>query len=253
MRVVFLGTGTSQGVPVIACKCDVCTSLDEKDKRLRTSILICTPQTQVVIDTGPDFRQQMLKFNVNSLDAVVFTHEHKDHTAGLDDIRAYNAIVNQPMPIYAHQRVINSLKGEFPYIFHQTNYPGVPRIYTHEINLTPFQIGDINLIPVEVMHHKLPVLGFRVGNFTYITDANFISDLEIDKLKGTEILVVNGLQKESHLSHFTLAEALNFIKKINPKKAYLTHISHRLGKHKVVSEELPENVEIAYDGLELNF
>jgi phosphoribosyl 1,2-cyclic phosphate phosphodiesterase len=253
MEIEFLGTGTSQGVPVITCDCEVCLSTDPKDKRLRSSIAIKKGDTQIVIDSGPDFRQQMLRAKINTLDALVFTHAHKDHTAGMDDVRAYNYRAQQPMQIYCDDLVLESLKREYHYVFDDAfNYPGIPQVERIRIDKdSPFTVGEMDLIPIEVMHYKLPVLGFRIGNFTYITDANYISEEEKDKIKGTDILVVNALRKEKHISHFTLEEALTFIDEIKPKNAYLTHISHLMGQHGEVSLDLPDNVEIAYDGLKL--
>ena len=250
MKITFLGTGTSQGVPVIACNCEVCLSKDPKDKRLRTSIMISYNNKNIVIDTGPDFRQQMLRENVQHLDAVLFTHEHKDHIAGMDDIRAFNYQSKSDMPIYATEQVQKGLKKEFHYIFTEFKYPGIPKVDLNTIyHNQPFELFGKTIIPIEVMHYKLPVTAFRIDNFTYITDANFISETEKNKIKGTEILVINALRKEEHISHFTLAQALELIAEIKPKKAYLTHISHLLGKHKEVSLELPDNVFMAYDGL----
>lgn len=251
MIVTFLGTGTSQGVPVIGCDCPVCRSLDFQDKRLRSSIHIEVDGKSLVVDTGPDFRQQVLRERVKTLDAVLFTHAHKDHTAGMDDIRSYNFRQRTDMPIYGTEEVIDQLKREFAYVFAEKKYPGVPSVVVHHINKNPFQIGDTHIIPVEVMHYKLPVLGFRINDFTYITDANYISDEEMEKIKGTKHFVLNALQKEEHISHFTLDEALEVIEKVKPEKAYLTHISHKLGKHRNVSEELPENVVLAFDGLKI--
>lgn len=251
MKVTFLGTGTSQGVPVIACECDVCQSLDFRDKRLRTSIHIDVQSKSFVIDSGPDFRQQMLTERIRHLDALIFTHEHKDHTAGMDDVRAFNFKQNQDIPIYAHQKVLDQLRQEFSYIFAAHKYPGIPRIKENTIENKPFQIEGVDFTPIEVFHYKLPVFGFRVQDFTYITDANSIADIEKEKIKGTKILVLNALQKDAHISHFTLAEALELIEELQPEKAYLTHISHRLGLHAKVSRELPENVQLAYDGLQI--
>lgn len=250
-EIVFLGTGTSQGVPVIACDCDVCTSSDPKDNRLRSSIAISKGSTQIVIDSGPDFRQQMLRAQIKHLDALVFTHAHKDHTAGMDDVRAYNYRSKKAMQIYCDDLVFESLKREYHYVFDEAfTYPGIPQVERIRIDKTEnFKIGEMELIPIEVMHYQLPVLGFRVNNFTYITDANYISEAEKQKIKGTDILVLNALRKEKHVSHFNLEEALSLIDEINPSKAYLTHISHLMGKHDEVSKELPDHVEIAYDGL----
>jgi len=252
LTITFLGTGTSQGVPVIACNCEVCTSANPDDKRLRTSILIEGEGKVIVIDSGPDFRYQMLRANVHHLDAIVFTHEHKDHIAGLDDIRAFNYKQNGPVDVYADLRVQASLKREFYYIFEEFKYPGIPQLNLHTIGLEPFSIGKINFIPIEVMHYKLPVLGFRINDFTYITDAKTVSEKEREKIKGSEILVVNALQKQSHISHFTLDEAIAFAEEMGAEKTYFTHISHRLGKHEDISKVLPEHIELAYDGLRLD-
>jgi phosphoribosyl 1,2-cyclic phosphate phosphodiesterase len=252
MKVRFLGTGTSQGIPVIACECRVCKSLDFRDKRLRTSVQIEVDGQSIVIDTGPDFRQQMLSAHITQLDAILFTHEHKDHTAGLDDIRAYNFKDDRDMPVYAMERVANKIKQVFDYIFAEHKYPGIPRVLLHAIENTPFYINQTQIVPIEVMHYKLPVFGFRIKDFTYITDAKTVADKEIQKIKGSKVLVVNALRKEEHLSHFNLEQALDFIHKIKPQKAFLTHLSHNMGLHKEVSTELPDNVFIAYDGLEIN-
>lgn len=251
MTVTFLGTGTSQGVPVIACDCEVCTSDDKRDKRLRTSILIEGRGQSIVVDSGPDFRYQMLRTNVKRLNAIVFTHEHKDHIAGLDDIRAFNYRQNGPIDVYADERVQMALKREFSYIFDDFKYPGIPQLTLHTIGLQPFDIGKIRFTPIEVMHFKLPVLGFRINDFTYITDAKSVSDQEKGKIKGSKILVINALQKQDHISHFTFAEAIEFAKEIGAEKTYFTHISHRLGTHQAISSVLPAGIELAYDGLKL--
>lgn len=252
MKVTFLGTGTSQGVPVIACDCEVCISVDPKDKRLRSSILIESDDKSVVIDTGPDFRYQMLRANVQKLDAVIFTHQHKDHIAGLDDIRAFNYKQKAVMDIYANLAVQESLKREFYYVFSDIKYPGIPQIDMHEIQSEIFSVGDIEFTPIEVMHYKMLVLGFRVNDFTYITDAKTISETEIEKIKGSKTLVINALQKEKHISHFTLEEAIAFAQMINAETTYFTHISHRLGKHEDVSAYLPKGIHLAYDGQEIH-
>jgi phosphoribosyl 1,2-cyclic phosphate phosphodiesterase len=252
VTITFLGTGTSQGVPVIACGCEVCTSSDARDKRLRTSILIEAEDKTIVIDSGPDFRYQMLRAKVKHLDAIVFTHEHKDHIAGMDDIRAFNYKQNSPVDVYADARVQRALVREFPYIFDGTGYPGIPQVIVHPIDLHPFDIGSVKFTPVEVLHYKLPVLGFRINDFTYITDAKTVSETEKEKIIGTKILVINALQKQTHISHFTLDEAIAFANDIGAEKTYLTHISHRLGKHLDISKELPDNIELAYDSLKLN-
>ena len=252
MKITFLGTGTSQGVPLIACKCEVCVSTNAKDKRLRSAIMIETESTTIVIDTGPDFRQQMLREGVEKLNAVVFTHEHKDHIAGLDDVRAFNYIQKKHIDIYATTRVQAAIKTEFAYIFADEKYPGIPLINLHEIDSSPFKINDIELIPIQVMHYKMPVLGFRIGNFTYITDAKSISEKEKEKIEGSKVLVLNALRREEHISHFTFQEAIDLVKELRVEQAYFTHISHQLGLHDVVSAELPSNIFLAYDGLKLN-
>ena len=252
MIITFLGTGTSQGVPVIACNCEVCTSADKRDNRLRTSILLEDKGKVIAIDSGPDFRYQMLRAKVQRLDAIVFTHEHKDHIAGLDDIRAFNYRQQGPIDVYADIRVEAALKREFYYIFEEHKYPGIPQLNLHNIGNEPFNIGNINFIPIEVLHYKLPVLGFRINNFTYITDAKTVSDSEKEKIKGSKILVINALQKQSHISHFTFDEAISFAQEIGAEKTYFTHISHRLGKHQDIAKELPPGIELAYDGLKLD-
>ncbi len=251
MKFTFLGTGTSQGVPLIGCSCEVCSSTDLKDKRLRSALMVENEKHRIVIDTGPDFRQQMLRENVRSLDGIVFTHEHKDHIAGLDDVRAFNYLQRKPMDVYANEQVQVALQREFFYIFNGDNYPGIPRINIHTIGTDPFNVGSINFIPIPVMHLNLPVLGFRMGNFSYITDANYISDSSRALIEGSEVLVLNALRKEKHVSHFNLQEALKLAQELKAKKTYLTHISHQLGKHEEVEKELPENVRLAYDGLSI--
>ncbi len=252
IQVTFLGTGTSQGVPVIACQCAVCLSTNFKDKRLRSSIMLGYHNKNVVIDTGPDFRQQMLREKVLKLDALLYTHGHKDHVAGMDDIRAFNYTSKSDMPVYADEETEIALKREFHYVFSGFNYPGIPKVLLNRIDLTPFELFGKTIIPIQVMHYKLPVTAYRIDNFTYITDANYISPEEKEKIKGTEVLVINALRMTPHISHFTLAEALELIKEINPKKAYLTHISHLLGSHDEVSKLLPSNVMLAYDGLTIS-
>ncbi|MEM7106837.1 MAG: MBL fold metallo-hydrolase [Bacteroidota bacterium] len=251
MTITFLGTGTSQGVPVIACQCKVCQSLDFRDKRLRTSVHIDVEGKSFVIDTGPDFRQQMLREKIQSIDAVIFTHEHKDHTAGLDDVRAFNFKQKKHIPIYARNVVLTQLKREFSYIFAEVKYPGAPQIETNELDGQPLTIAGIEFIPIEVMHYKLPVYGFRVKDFTYITDANAISKSEINKIKGSQVLVLNALQKEDHISHFNLKEALEMAEIIGAEKTYFTHISHKMGSHKSIESILPQNVFLAHDGLKV--
>ncbi|MFN0256905.1 MBL fold metallo-hydrolase [Pedobacter ureilyticus] len=249
MKVTFLGTGTSQGIPVIGCGCEVCKSADKKDKRLRVSVWIQTDDKSIVIDSGPDFRYQMLRAGVDDLDAILYTHEHKDHVAGLDDIRPYNYILKKRIDIYATDRVQEALKREFQYIFSEVRYHGLPQINLHTIANERFNVGRTEVNPFEVMHYKLPILGYRIGDFTYITDAKTISDVSLEKIKGTKILVLNALQKESHISHLTFDEAIAMAEKVGAETTYFTHISHNLGLHEAVSKELPANIKLAYDGL----
>ena len=252
LKITFLGTGTSQGVPVIACPCPVCQSENPKDKRLRSSVLLEKGNTTVVIDTGPDFRYQMLRAEVKRLDAILFTHQHKDHTAGMDDIRSFNYLQQMAMPVYCEERVLKSLQNEFAYVFDDDKYSGIPEIEPHIISQDDtFDIGELSFQTIRVMHAGLPVLGFRTNDFAYITDANFIESSELEKLKGLKVLVINALRKRKHVSHFNLTEALEVIKLVNPEKAFLTHISHLMGFHEEVSRELPENVELAFDELEV--
>ncbi|TAH41592.1 MAG: MBL fold metallo-hydrolase [Bacteroidetes bacterium] len=253
MLITFLGTGTSQGVPMIGCECAVCTSGDPKDKRLRSSILVQSGQTNVVVDAGPDFRQQMLRQALKKLDAVLFTHEHKDHIAGLDDVRAFNYLSGSGMDVFATVKVQEALRREFFYVFSNHTYPGIPKLNLKTIDNKPFSIGDIPVLPIEVKHMQLPVLGFRFNEFTYITDANYIDEAEKEKIKGTRYLVLNALRKEKHPSHFTLNEALALIEEIRPEKTWLTHLSHQMGKHADVNSQLPKGVECAFDGLQIEF
>jgi phosphoribosyl 1,2-cyclic phosphate phosphodiesterase len=252
MEVTILGSGTSQGVPVIACDCAVCLSNDSKDKRLRASILINIDGKNFVVDAGPDFRTQLLRENVHQLSGILFTHEHKDHIAGLDDVRAFNYKQNRPMDIYCNAAVEQALKREFYYIFENANYPGVPKIKINNITKNLFQLNNgVDVQPIEVLHYKMPVLGFRLGDFTYITDAKTISEEELSKVIGTKILIVNALHLSPHISHFNLEEALEFIARINPEKAYITHISHLFGTHQQIEKLLPPNVFAAYDGMKI--
>lgn len=252
MKITFLGTGTSQGVPLIACTCNVCLSDDTRDKRLRTSIMIEDEGVTIVIDSGPDFRQQMLRHNVTSLDGLLFTHGHKDHTAGMDDVRAFNYIQNKTIDVYAAIPTQTILKREFQYIFDGTEYPGIPRINLNTINVNePFNIGSLKIQPFEVIHHKMPVLGFRIKNFTYITDANHIPEYSRKMILNSEILVLNALRREAHISHFTLPQAIAESTQAKAHKTYLTHISHQLGLHSQVQQELPDDIFLAYDGLTL--
>lgn len=249
--VTLLGTGTSQGVPMIGCHCEVCTSADYRDQRLRSSMHLQLGTLSLLVDSGPDFRQQILRNRIPTLDGILFTHEHKDHIAGLDDVRGFNYKQQKPMPLYAQQRVLDRLKVEFAYAFSENPYPGVPVLELNCID-GPFEIAGLEIMPVTVLHHRLPVLGFRFGDFGYITDAKTISQEERMKLRGLKTLVVNGLQFQEHNSHFTIDEVLDLIDDLKPEMSYLTHISHRLGKHAVVEKtKLPAHVRLGYDGLKL--
>ncbi|MEN9994282.1 MAG: hypothetical protein RL762_939 [Bacteroidota bacterium] len=252
-KLTFLGSGTSQGVPVIACNCPTCSSTDPKDQRLRASVLLEFPDLCIVIDAGPDFRQQMLRAKVRHLDAILLTHEHKDHIAGLDDIRAFNYQRQADFPIYCTPKVELALKREFYYAFESNPYPGVPRFEIHHLDVGRFQIDTYTIDAIEVWHHQMQVLGFRFGKLAYITDAKSVSALEKSKLQDLDILIINALHQYPHPSHFNLAEALEFIEEIKPKQSYLTHISHLFGLHEQINETLPANVQLAYDGLELTF
>jgi len=237
---------------MIACECPVCQSTDPKDKRLRASILVQSPTTTLVVDTGPDFRYQMLRANVKHLDAILFTHPHKDHIAGLDDVRAFNFFQQQPMKVYANEMTQEVVIREFPYAFYETRYPGVPEIHLNTIDLNPFTVGDIQVTPVQVWHLKMPVLGFRFGKFTYITDANNIDESEKQKIWGSDVLVLNTLRKEQHISHYSLSEGIAVAKELQMPQTYFTHLSHQMGKHADIEQELPENIHLAYDGLTIN-
>jgi len=252
LKVKFLGTGTSQGVPVIGCSCEVCNSLDYRDKRLRVSVHLEIDETNLVIDAGPDFRQQMLRERISRLDGILLTHSHKDHIAGLDDVRAFNFLQKEGMPVYGTKKTLEQVKKEFYYAFEEQKYPGTPVLRLNEISETDFEFrGIIKIIPLPVLHLHMPVLGFRMGDFSYITDANFIPDATFEKLKGTKILVLNALQKEDHVSHFNLEGALIQARKIKAEQTYFTHISHKMGLHRSVSKELPDSVFLAHDGLSL--
>lgn len=253
MKLTFLGTGTSQGVPVIACSCPVCQSDDNRDKRLRTSALIEVEGINLVIDSGPDFRQQMLNNKVKTLDAIIITHEHRDHLAGLDDVRAFNWIHKKPMDIWVEPRVHEAIIKEYSYIFSESKYPGIPEVNIHTIDDHPFSIRGIDIIPIRCYHGKLPILGYRIGDITYITDASFIPEKEKEKITGSKYLIINALRKQKHLAHFSLPEAIRIINEYSPRRGYLTHLSHQIGLYKDVSKELPENVCLAYDGLAIEF
>ncbi len=253
MKFTFLGTGTSQGIPVIGCTCKVCTSDDSKDNRLRSSLLIESGKTTINIDIGPDFRQQMLRAGVRDMDAILFTHEHQDHTAGLDEVRAFNFINQKPVKLFATERVQKRLREQYSYIFNNADYPGIPQISMHNLEAgKPITVGDIKFLPIKVMHGQMPVLGFRIGDFTYITDANYIGETEKNLIRGSKHLVLNALRQKSHHSHFTLDEAIELSQELEVPNTYLTHISHQLGLHAEVSKDLPKGVELAWDGLVVN-
>ncbi len=251
LKITFLGTGTSQGIPMIASTDPVCLSKDLKDKRLRSSVLISWDDFSYVIDCGPDFRQQMLRENVQQIDGVLFTHEHADHTAGLDDLRPFCYKIGE-MPVYLNQRTLNSLEQRFQYIFSKENrYPGAPSVLPSVIGEIPFFINDLEVIPIKIMHGDLPVTAYRIQDFAYLTDVKSINDIEKEKLRNLDVLVVNALRIDAHPTHFNLQEALDFVDEIKPKKTYFTHISHKLGFHKEVSKKLPKSVYLAFDGLKI--
>lgn len=252
-NLVFLGTGTSHGVPMIGCDCPVCTSNDIKDIRLRSSVLISINSYNILIDIGPDFRNQMLQNSVKNIDAVLITHEHRDHTAGLDDLRPIYYLQKKPIEIYLEKRVEISIKENFTYLFSGNTYFGMPKINLNCISNNKFQLLDFTITPIRVMHNKLPILGYRIGDVCYITDCSKISKEEKYKIFGSKILIINSLQKNKHISHYNLEESLSLINEINPDKAYLTHISHNMGMHNIVNKNLPPNVFLAYDGLRLSF
>ena len=251
MKLVFLGTGTSMGVPVIACRCEVCRSSDEHDRRLRTSALLTTDNgSNILFDIGPDFRQQMLRLGVTHLEAILVTHAHRDHVAGLDEIRAFNYVQNRKMDVYLNDVASFALRRDYKYVFAPHEYPGLPEADLHEVD-APFEAAGQRVVPIHVMHKDLPVLGYRIGKLAYITDANYIAPEEIVKLDGVDTLVINALRKEKHFSHFCLEEALEIVKQVHPRQAYLTHISHDMGLHGAVDATLPDNVHLAYDNLEI--
>lgn len=252
-KLIFLGTGTSQGIPVIGCDCEVCTSDDSRDQRLRTSAYLEYEGVKINVDTGTDFRTQFLSNSLTDLDAVLYTHEHQDHVAGIDDLRAINFQQHKSIPIYAEQRVMEDLKQRFGYAVGGSNYPGAPQLIPHTIDEKVFQIGDARILPIRVYHGQLPVLGFRFGNVAYITDANEVPAVEMEKLNDLNVLVINALRRKSHHSHFTLHEALEFIEEVKPRRAFLTHLSHQMGTHQELCNELPDHIQPAYDGLQIDF
>ncbi|MCL2739373.1 MAG: MBL fold metallo-hydrolase [Bacteroidales bacterium] len=251
-KITFLGTGTSQGIPVIGCRCDVCKSNDSRDKRLRTSAYIEYMGLRLLIDAGPDFRQQLLGAHIENIDAILLTHEHKDHTAGLDDVRAFNYINKRAVDIYAEERVQEALKYEFRYVFEKDKYPGIPEFALHTIDEKPFRIGQIEIIPIRAWHAKLPVLGFRIADLAYITDANRIDDFELDKLKDLSVLVINAVRRKPHISHFNLEEAIATAQKAGAQQTFLTHLSHQMGLHAEIEKILPSGIAPACDGLTIH-
>jgi phosphoribosyl 1,2-cyclic phosphate phosphodiesterase len=255
MKITFLGTGTSQGVPVIACTCDVCRSSDPRDRRLRSSLCIEKEGMRIVIDCGPDFRQQMLREEIRSVDAILITHGHKDHLGGLDDVRAFNYINRRPADVYASAPVQRIIRREYAYAFEKNAYPGVPEISLHRITRKPFDIDGQKIIPVQAIHYQndLHVFGFRIDDFTYITDAVEIEEKELEKIRGSKVVVLNALRKKKHYSHFNLEAALALMEELKPEQGFLTHISHQMGLYSEISPELPYNVKLACDGLTVTF
>lgn len=249
--ITVLGTGTSQGVPVVACECEVCKSTDSRDKRLRTSVLIDTPHNTLAIDAGTDFRQQMLRENVKHLDAILITHEHKDHIGGIDDIRAFNWVNQQPMEIFGSSGALKTIKKDFSYAFEEVKYPGVPEIKLHPVHSDPFIFRGDTIIPIKALHGLLPVLGFRIADFSYLTDASTITVEELDKMRGSKVVIINGLRVRKHHSHFNLEEAIEILQELKPREGYITHISHQLGLHEAISKSLPTGIQLAYDGLKI--
>lgn len=248
MNITFLGTGTSTGVPQLGCTCNVCRSENMKDKRLRNSAIISVDDKQFLIDAGPDLRQQLITNNINQVTAILLTHEHYDHVGGLDDVRPLGQT-----NIYAEKNVLEAIERNMPYCFGTFKYPGVPKMNLNQIDEQPFEIRGIKITPIRVMHARLPILGYRIGDIAYLTDVKSINEIEFEKMHGLKVLVINALRKEEHISHITLGEAINIAKKINAKKTFFTHISHHLGLHDDVSKELPENIYLAYDNLSINF
>jgi phosphoribosyl 1,2-cyclic phosphate phosphodiesterase len=251
MKITFLGTGTSQGVPVVACPCDVCRNGSRKDHRLRSSILIEANDDVFVVDAGPDFRQQLLRENVDRLDALLITHRHKDHIAGMDDVRSFNWVTGKPMDVYAAPKDNERIRVEYSYAFSESAYPGVPRFNLHSVGDHPFKVGHTRIIPLELLHMKMEILGFRVGDFAYLTDTNYIPGGVMASLTDCEVIVLNALRREKHVSHYNLEEAISVLEFLRPKKAYLTHLSHLIGFHDEVEKSLPEFIRLAYDGLKL--
>ncbi len=252
MQITFLGTGTSQGVPVIGCNCEICRSGDPRDKRFRTALMVEKENNRIIIDTGPDFRQQMLAHSIKSISGVLITHEHNDHIAGLDDLRSFNFATRQPVHIWAEERVMDVIHERFPYIFADNKYPGTPEIIFHHLHLQPFYIGEIKIEPIRLYHHKLPVLGFKIEKMAFLTDVSFIPPEEMKKLYNLDLLIIDALRIKPHRSHFNLEQASNIISELKPKQAKLIHISHYLGKHNEVKKQLAHNIEPAYDGLSIN-
>lgn len=251
MQYIFLGTGTSQGVPVIGCNCEVCTSANPKDRRLRTAFYVDSGTTKIAIDCGPDFRQQFLDNHLKDVDAILITHSHQDHTAGLDDVRAINFVQNKTIPVYGSAATLERLREQYSYIFTNPNYPGIPQIELREISTQPFRIGDIDITPIEALHMHMPVLGFRLGQCSYLTDAHTITPGEKEKMKNSRYLVLNALRQTEHHSHFSLPQALELADELQAQEAYFTHISHQMGLHTAVQNNLPPHRYLAYDGLQL--
>ncbi len=251
MKIVFLGTGTSTGVPVVACDCVVCKSKDSRDTRLRTSLLLYIDDQCFVIDCGPDFRYQMIRENVEDIHGILLTHQHRDHISGLDDVRGFNYVLNKPIDVFAAEEVIKAIYTEYPYILSEARFFGAPQLIFHRIDEQPFMVGDFEFTTISVMHNQLKVFGFRIGNFTYITDASFISVEEKEKIRGSKVIVINALRNSHHVSHFSLQEAIDIVQDLNPDQAYITHMSHFIGLHSDVEEKLPANIHLAYDTLSI--
>jgi len=252
LKITFLGTGTSQGVPVIGCSCETCRSVNPKDNRLRSSILIELADITLTIDAGPDFRQQMLLNKITHLDTILVTHGHKDHVGGLDDVRAFNFLSKKPMEVFLGKFAVTDLKREFHYAFDEDRYPGSPNIKLNIIDNAPFRFNGIEIIPIKAQHYKSEVFGYRIGDFCYLTDLKTISEEEKNKMRGAKVITISGLRKKEHISHFSLSQAVSLIQELNPEKGYITHISHLMGLHEKVNQELPENIKLAYDGLSFN-